>query len=157
MYSIEEIKNLMESFRESGLTDFNLEYRDFKLSLGKSIGKTIGATEITEKMTDVNTYIDTPTELEQSKKVLKVEETKVQKAAKVIKAPMVGTFYEAISPDSKAFVNLGDKVTKGQTLCILEAMKLMNEIESEFDGTIVEILVKNEDFIEYGQPLFVIE
>lgn len=157
MYSIEEIKNLMESFRESGLTDFNLEYRDFKLSLGKSIGKTIGATEITEKMTDVNTYIDTPTELEQPKKALKVEETKVQKAAKVIKAPMVGTFYEAISPDSKAFVNLGDKVTKGQTLCILEAMKLMNEIESEFDGTIVEILVKNEDFIEYGQPLFVIE
>lgn len=74
----------------------------------------------------------------------------------VVKSPLVGTFYNASSPDTEAFVKVGDTVKKGQVLGIVEAMKLMNEIESEFDGTVEQILVENEEVVEYGQPLFVI-
>jgi acetyl-CoA carboxylase biotin carboxyl carrier protein len=75
---------------------------------------------------------------------------------KKLLSPMVGTFYAAPAPDKPPFVKPGDKVKKGQTVCIIEAMKLMNEIESEYDGEIVKILVNNEDMVEYGQPLFLI-
>ena len=71
-----------------------------------------------------------------------------------IDAPIVGTFYQAASPDSDPFVKIGDKVQSGQTLCIIEAMKIMNEIESNCSGTITEILVSNGTPVEYGQPLF---
>jgi acetyl-CoA carboxylase biotin carboxyl carrier protein len=71
-----------------------------------------------------------------------------------VKSPMVGTFYRSPSPDSPAFVEIGTRVTKGKTLCIIEAMKLMNQIESEIDGTIERILVENGSPVEFGQPLF---
>ena len=76
---------------------------------------------------------------------------------KTVKSPMVGTLYRAPSPEADPFVTVGSTVKVGDTLCIIEAMKLMNEIESEFAGTVVEILVENGQPIEYGQPLFVIE
>lgn len=72
----------------------------------------------------------------------------------VVKSPIVGTMYSSPNPESQNFVKVGSKVKKGDTLCILEAMKLMNEIESEIDGEIVEVLVDNEEMVEYGQPLF---
>jgi len=72
----------------------------------------------------------------------------------VIESPIVGTYYSSSNPDAEAFVSIGSIVKKGQVLCIIEAMKLMNEIESDIDGTIIEILVKNEQGVEYGQPLF---
>src|SRR5699024_7587573 len=75
----------------------------------------------------------------------------------VVKSPLVGTFYNAPSPDAEPYVKVGDTVKKGQVLAIVEAMKLMNEIESEFDGTVEKILVSNEEVVEYGQPLFVIK
>ena len=75
----------------------------------------------------------------------------------IVKSPLVGTYYAASSPDSAPFVKVGDKVSKGQVLGIVEAMKLMNEIESEFDGTVKKILVENEQMVEFGQPMFVIE
>ena len=74
-----------------------------------------------------------------------------------VTAPVVGTFYEASSPDAPAFVQLGDQVKRGQILCIVEAMKLMNEIKAEIDGKIVEITVGNGETVEYGQTLFLIE
>jgi acetyl-CoA carboxylase biotin carboxyl carrier protein len=74
----------------------------------------------------------------------------------VVKSPLVGTFYAAASPEEAPFVKVGDRVTKGQVLGIIEAMKLMNEIESEVDGTILEIHAENEVMVEYGEPLFVI-
>lgn len=76
---------------------------------------------------------------------------------KEVKAPLIGTFYESPDPDSPAFVSVGDHVEKGDTLCIVEAMKLMNEIKSEFTGKVVEIKATNESMVEYGQTLFVIE
>jgi acetyl-CoA carboxylase biotin carboxyl carrier protein len=74
-----------------------------------------------------------------------------------VTAPLVGTFYRAPSPDAEPFVQEGDRVKKGQVLCIIEAMKLMNEIESEVEGTVVKVLVENGQPVEYGEPLFLIE
>ncbi|MBI4289906.1 MAG: acetyl-CoA carboxylase biotin carboxyl carrier protein [Betaproteobacteria bacterium] len=74
----------------------------------------------------------------------------------VVKAPMVGTFYRAASPGAKPFVEVGDAVKKGQPICIIEAMKLMNEIEADSDGVVKEVLVENGQPVEYGEPLFVI-
>ena len=74
----------------------------------------------------------------------------------IVKSPMVGTFYRSSSPDAKAFVDVGSKIAAGETLCIIEAMKLLNEIESDFTGVITKILVENGQPVEYGEPLFVI-
>jgi acetyl-CoA carboxylase biotin carboxyl carrier protein len=78
-------------------------------------------------------------------------------AGHVVRSPMVGTFYTAASPDSPAFVEVGQHVNAGDTLCIIEAMKMMNQIEADKSGVIKEILVSNEDAIEFDQPLFIIE
>ena len=74
-----------------------------------------------------------------------------------ITSPMVGAFYAASSPDTPNFVEVGGHVKKGDTVCIIEAMKLFNEIESEFDGTVVRVLAKNEDTVEFGQPLIILK
>ena len=74
-----------------------------------------------------------------------------------IKSPMIGTFYRSSSPDKPSFANVGDEIKKGQTICIIEAMKLFNEIESEFSGKIVKVLVEDSTPVEYDQPLFLVE
>ena len=74
-----------------------------------------------------------------------------------IKSPMVGTFYSAPAPDAKPYIEIGERVARGQTICIIEAMKIMNEIESEFEGRVVEIAVKNAQPVQFGQPLIIIE
>lgn len=79
-----------------------------------------------------------------------------QPSGEVVKSPIVGTFYRSPSPEDDAFVSVGDQVEKGQTLCIVEAMKIMNEIESEFSGEVKKILVENAEPVEYDQPLFII-
>lgn len=84
------------------------------------------------------------------------EPAKPQIEGQVIKSPMVGTFYRAPSPDAKAFVDIGTPIEAGKTVCIIEAMKLLNEIESEFSGTIKAILVENGHPVEYGEPLFIV-
>ena len=78
-------------------------------------------------------------------------------AGHTVTSPLVGTFYSAPSPDAPSFVKVGDSVRKGQVIGIIEAMKLMNELESDFDGVVKEILVKDEDVVEFGQPLFILE
>jgi acetyl-CoA carboxylase biotin carboxyl carrier protein len=82
----------------------------------------------------------------------RVEE--VKKEGTIVTSPIVGTFYASQGPDKEYFVKVGSRVKKGDTLCIIEAMKLMNEIDSEVDGEVVEVLVENEQMVEYGQPLF---
>ena len=85
-----------------------------------------------------------------------IKEKPVAITGKTVKSPLVGTFYAAPSPEAEPFVKKGDIVKKGQVLGIVEAMKLMNEIESEYNGVVEEILIENEDMVEYGQPLFII-
>ncbi len=87
----------------------------------------------------------------------KAEQAARSKNIKTVTSPMVGTFYSAPSPDAEAYVEVGSRVKKGQTLCIIEAMKLMNEVESEYDGVVTSILVENGQPVEYGEPLFYIE
>ena len=85
------------------------------------------------------------------------EAAPVEETGHICKSPMVGTFYRSSSPGAKAFAEVGDTVKAGQPVCIIEAMKIMNEIEADQDGTITKILVENGKPVEYGQPLFVIE
>lgn len=89
--------------------------------------------------------------------VERVEEKREGKETVAVKAPMVGTFYKAPSPDAPPYVEIGDRISPGQIVCIIEAMKIMNEIESDVRGTVVDILVKNEDPVEFNQELFLIK
>jgi acetyl-CoA carboxylase biotin carboxyl carrier protein len=81
----------------------------------------------------------------------------VQPSGHVVKSPMVGTFYRASSPGAKSFVEIGDSIKEGETICIVEAMKILNEIEADKSGAVTQILVENGQAVEYGQPLYVIE
>lgn len=136
----EDIKKLMDDMGESKIDSLDIEFPDgIKIS-----------------MTKANAPMTVPVVLEkQESSLVKVPEK--EENYKIVKSPMVGTFYESSSPEKEPFVKVGDKVHKGQVLCIVEAMKLMNEIESEFDGEIVEVCVKNEEMVEYGMPLFKIK
>ena len=105
-----------------------------------------------------NNIVSTKTEESVPSKMI-IEEseeatTKSDDEYRIVKSPIVGTFYDKASPEKDTFVKVGDKVSKGDTLCIIEAMKIMNEINSDFDGEVVEILCNNEDMVEFGQPLF---
>ena len=147
----EKIKQLMEDMGNSKLTSIDIDFPDgTKISMKK---------EEREIIKTVENVVDTSyANLQETKEVV-AKEDNVQKAedGNVVKSPMVGTFYLKPSPTSKPYVEVGQMVKKGDVLCIIEAMKLMNEIESEFDGVVKEILVKDEEAVEYGKPLFVIK
>ncbi len=147
----EKIKKLMDDMGNSKLTALDIDFPDGTKIRMKKENKTI----ITEAVVE-----ERPVKEETiQNSVVKVEEkhnTEIEDG-KVVKSPMVGTFYRKSSPDAEAYVEIGKKVKKGDVLCIIEAMKLMNEIESEFDGEIVEILVEDGKPVEYGAPLFKIK
>ncbi len=148
-----EIKKLMDDMGDSKLTELEIEFPDgIKISMKKEDGKKLSAPApvvIPQAQPPMNIApVSVPMEVKQ-------ETSKID--GKVVKSPMVGTFYSKSSPTAESYVKIGSKVKKGDTLCIIEAMKLMNEIESEFDGEIAEILVNDEDMVEYGQALFVIK
>lgn len=144
-----EIKKLMDDMGNSKLTEIEIEFPEgIKISMKKDSGKqTVVVPQVQEVVTPVAS----------SAPIAKVETIKEEVKDNVIKSPMVGTFYSKPAPDAKEFVKVGDKVKKGQTLCIIEAMKLMNEIESEFDGEVKEILVHDEEMVDFGKPLFIIK
>ncbi|TCT12295.1 acetyl-CoA carboxylase biotin carboxyl carrier protein [Natranaerovirga pectinivora] len=153
-----QVLELMKAFSESDIHTLKYEHKEFKLKLDKeSVGKNIVVTQqqptmmSTEPIAAQSVAAQAPVVTE-NKLVAQVEEN-----YNIIKSPIVGTFYSSPSPEAKDYVEVGSKVKKGQVLCIIEAMKLMNEIESEFDGEVVEILVKNEGMVEFGQPLFKIK
>lgn len=137
---IKEILELVEAVSASKLTGFQYEENGVRLSLKKQT--VVTKAEAFQPETDVQAILQAAS----------VKETTTE--GKLISSPLVGTFYAAPAEDAEAFVKAGDVVKKGQVLAIVEAMKLMNEIESEYDGTIAEILVENGQMVEYGQPLF---
>lgn len=143
----EKIKQLMEDMGNSKLTAIDIDFPDgTKISMKK---------ETTVKVTTpvVEQIITTENMSEEEIKETSLDAIK----GNIVKSPMVGTFYLKPSPTSEAYVEVGKNVKKGDTLCIIEAMKLMNEIESEFEGKVKEILVKDGEAVEYGKPLFIIE
>ena len=146
-----EIKKLMDDVGTSKLSEVEIEFPDgTKVSLKKSNG-----TAVFPQMTPIQSENNVQNIVVESAKEVNVESRKVE--GNVVKSPMVGTFYAKSSPTAENFVRIGSKVKKGDTLCIIEAMKLMNEIESEFDGEVVDILVNNEEIVDYGKPLFIIK
>ena len=161
---INDILKLIEAVSEHGLTSFVLEENGSKISMKKEkevITVTAAPAVIAPAAADARDISGTApsgpagymapavsaagTEMSSSESI---------GSDKVVTSPLVGTFYNAASPDSDAFVSVGDTVKKGQVLGIIEAMKLMNEIESEYDGVVEAVLVNNEEVVEYGQPLF---
>ena len=140
----EKIKQLMDDMGNSKLSSIDIEFPDgVKIKMEKkdnTIIKEVTTTEPLEGKVE---------EIEKS-----VETKKEEVEGNIVKAPMVGTFYIKPSPTSHAYVEVGSEVKKGSILCIIEAMKLMNEIESEYDGKIAEIYVKDGEPVEYGKPLF---
>lgn len=152
-----DIKKLIDDMGNSKIDSLDIEFPDgIKISMKKNSQKEVVITSPQTNVIEASAPMTVPVVKNQQENSLVKVECK-EENYKIVKSPMVGTFYESPSPEKDAFVKVGDKVHKGQVLCIIEAMKLMNEIESEFDGEIVEICVKNEDIIEYGMPLFKIK
>ena len=143
----EKIKQLIEDMGNSKLTSLDIEFPD-----GTKISAKKEKQIVTEKPVTVAVYEEVLTQKEES-----TENTdKKVPEGNVVKSPMVGTFYIKPSPDAEPYVEVGKQVNKGDVLCIIEAMKLMNEIESEFTGKVKEIYVKDGEPVEYGKPLFLI-
>ncbi|KEI15988.1 acetyl-CoA carboxylase biotin carboxyl carrier protein [Clostridium haemolyticum] len=149
------IQEIIKTMSNSDLTSLEIETQDIRIAMKKGEVKEYIATNkenITRK--DSNSVREEETVPVKEVVVEKIEETKIDDSLVTISSPIVGTFYSAPSPEDNPFVTRGSKVKKGETLCIIEAMKLMNEIEAEENCEIVEILVENEEMVEYGQPLF---
>ena len=155
---IEQMIRLVNTVSASNLTEFSYEESGMTVRLEKKQGKTV----IYQNMAPMEAATGiSPASAKESVPMAGVAEESAQPQAekggaegKVITSPLVGVFYAAPAEDAEAFVQVGDTVKKGQVLAIVEAMKLMNEIESDYDGTIAEILVENGQAVEYGQPLF---
>lgn len=150
----EKIKQLMEDMGNSKLTALDIEFPD--------------GTKIKMKKEDIVKVVNNPIEtknietvsmndIEKTTTESRAQDTSIQDNRKLIKSPMVGTFYLRPSPTSDPYVEVGKTIQKGDTVCIIEAMKLMNEIESDLSGKVVEVLVNDGDPVEYGMPLFAIE
>ena len=153
-----EIKKLMDDMGESKLDSLEIEFPEgIKISMKKGGNNKPPKTE--PYVIEASAPMTVPTiKPNEETSIVKVEDkTKKEENYKIIKSPMVGTFYASSAPDKAPFVQVGDKVHKGQVVCIVEAMKLMNEIESEYDGEVVEICMNNEDIVEYGAELIKIK
>ena len=148
-----QIKALMKDFDESSLSRLKIEKEGFSVEFEKA---TIAAAPA-PAVQQVAAAAPAPQAAPAATPAQSEEKSSLPDNCEYILSPMVGTFYEAPSPDSPPFVKVGDVVKKGQTLAILEAMKIMNELEADFDCKIVEILVKNGQAVEYDMPLFAVE
>lgn len=156
-----EVKELVELIDSSSLAYFELKIKDGYLKMDKSLTRNIDEAQPKVKSEEkINTVVNNEVEVskinEDTKEKIKDIDNEEDANLVHIKAPMVGTFYSSPSPEKDAFVKEGMKVSKGQVLCIIEAMKLMNEIECENDCEIVKILIKDGEMVEYGQPLFTV-
>ncbi len=152
---IEQVLELVKAVSDSTLTEFKYEEDGVKLSLKKAGDKTV---QVQAPAAPLAAPVLAPSAMPAAS-VPAAPVTGIQAeapAGNIVKSPLVGTFYAAPAEDAEPFVKVGDSVKEGQVLAIVEAMKLMNEIESDFAGTVTEILVENGEAVEYGQPLFVI-
>lgn len=153
-----EIQDLIDFIAKSGLNKVNIETEEFKISVQRDAAQKV-------KYVSEPSHHAAPAPVAAAPQAAPAPAPAAPAAAPVsddskyvaIKAPMIGTFYRAASPETPIFVNVGDEVKKGQVICIIEAMKLFNEIESEVSGKIVKVLVDNASPVEYDQPLFLVD
>ncbi len=160
---VQEIQDLIDFIAKSGLSEVNIETDSFKINVKRNTAPVMPeimpvqmpSMSVPLPVQQVNPSVSTTTK--ETKEI--PQESPVVSNAKLveIKSPMIGTFYRSANPDSPAFVNVGDEVKTGKVVCIIEAMKLFNEIESEVSGKIVKVLVDNASPVEYDQPLFLVE
>src|SRR5688500_1819616 len=153
-----EIRDLIDFISKTGLNEVNIETSELKLSVRREPDQKIfkSSPVMASGQHMMHQPAQTAAAAPAQAKSEKAEVPAGKKMAE-IKSPMIGTFYRSANPDSPAFVSVGDKVSKGQTVCIIEAMKLFNEIESEVSGTIVKVMLENANPVEYDQVLFVVE
>jgi len=145
---IRKVKKLIELLEESGIAEIEIHEGEESVRISRQSTNTVVAAAPVAAAAPAPVAIAAPTTTEIAKEEI---------SGHVVKSPMVGAFYSASSPTAKAFAEVGQKVAVGDTLCIIEAMKLMNQIESDKAGVIKAILVENGQPVEYNQPLFVIE
>lgn len=165
MLKVQEIRELIKLIDQSSIDEFTYEQDGEKLKLRKQAKKSADYSEPVqqaEPAVQPAEEVKAPAPAQKEKQPEPVQEAQPEPAADLentteIKSPMVGTFYEASSPDAGPFVKVGSKVSADTTVCIVEAMKLFNEIEAETEGEIVKILVENGQLVEYGQPLFLVK
>lgn len=156
-----EIRDLIDFIAQSGLNEVDIETKELKLHVKREPDQKVlkAAPQVMSApvaVSPVAAPVSVPAV--NSAAPAKTEKSTVSTTKTVeIKSPMIGTFYRTANPDSPPFVSVGDKITKGQTVCIIEAMKLFNEIESEVSGTVVKVMVENSSPVEYDQVLFVVE
>ena len=166
-----EIQDLLKLINKSTLTDVEIEREDFKLRVQRRLPEnvTYNMVQPAQQMVQPAVAVQAAPAVPQAPAAQPAAETPAAEAIKAaesaatkdnyveFKSPIIGTFYRSAGPDSDPYVKVGDTVSKGQVLCIVEAMKLFNEIESEYDGKIIKILAENAQPVEYDQPLFLIE
>lgn len=155
---LKEIQALIKFVSTSGVDEVEISQKDFKIAIKKNPAQFTTA-QITTAVAPQPMAIAAPAPVAAAATAAPVAAEAPTKADNLItiKSPMVGTFYRTPNPDSPAFVNVGDDVKPGKVVCIIEAMKLFNEIESEISGKIVKVLVDNATPVEYDQPLFLVE
>ena len=161
---IQEIREIIKLVDQSSLDEFLYESEGTKIKLKKnekgslnSTSETFDSSSLVEQPKQVEVKAPVVQETQQQSVVEKVTESVVDSSLHTIISPMVGTFYQSSSPDAAAYIEVGTKVKTDSIVCIVEAMKLFNEIEAEIDGEVVEILVKDGQLVEYGQPLFLVK
>lgn|SRR5690554_675667 len=155
---IKEIQDLIKFVAKSGVSEVSIERDDFKITIKTGKEQTVINTTLPAPQAALPPVQPAPAP--ETPKPSAGKEDKAEAAEQnlvTIKSPMIGTFYRSSSPDNPPFVNVGDEIRSGQVLCIIEAMKLFNEIESEVAGRIVKILAEDASPVEYDQPLFLVE
>lgn len=158
MLDFKEIRKLVRLLENSLISEIEISDKDRKIRLAKPTPQNgHGGGGAVTVLTQPSVSSPSPPQGAIAEPSSALPEAAVGRNIKVLKSPMVGTFYAAPSPDAEPYVQVGDYVRKGQVLCIIEAMKLMNEIESEFNGRILEIMVENAQPVEFDHPLFTIE
>ncbi len=151
---MDQVLQLMDRFSQSDMTQLQVEVEGFKISLQREVNEIIQTVApVPPKVADIIPVNQTQIVAVNNETI----EVSTSTSDKAVKAPLVGTFYSSNEPGGKPFVSVGDTVKKGQPLCIIEAMKVMNEIESPYDGVIKEIKVQNEEAIGFDQVLMIIE
>jgi len=150
-----EIRDLIEFISQTGLNEVNIETKELKLHVKREPDQKL--IQGTAAPVAAPIAISAPTAPAAPVAAPAAPKAAAGKNTVDIKSPMIGTFYRSANPDSPPFISVGDKISKGQTVCIIEAMKLFNEIESEVSGTVVKILCENSSPVEYDQVLFVVE
>lgn len=156
--NFEQVKELIQLVNDSDLSYFEVKNENNYIKMDKSLYRNTENTSTTVENKPVLSATENIIKTEQVEKVESSAQVEVASSTEddceYINSPMVGTFYKAVSPDAEPFVKEGQKVSKGQVLCIVEAMKLMNEIVADFDCEIVSIVAENGNMVEYGQPMF---